>query len=331
MTHTMSAEHLHVFTARSNPLGWKQPHKHWETFARHMLDCGVHLHVAEVAYGNEPFQCDNPRTVADHDELHRFHHYGFRAKTRGWVKESVLNQAIQRVPEARYIGWTDSDIFFRDVDGGFEDNWASRTVRALQHYDVVQNWSDALDLGPRDEIIAHHKSFCWQFWSGQPVVPQGPKFWHGDGGVYAYPHSGYSWAITREAFDLIGGLFHLGYMGSGDHHMALAMVGHADSSMPAGTHDRYREHVKRWEARALQHINQNIGVVQGTIEHAFHGTKPSRAYIPRWKMFVDHGFNPDEDLRPNSYGVMEFASNKPELRRAFDRYLAARSEDVNHI
>lgn len=325
MPHPMTAEHLHVFTVRSNPLGWKQPHKHWEDFARHMLDSGVHLHVGEVAYGEEPFACDAPATIEGHENAGRFHHYGFRAKTRGWVKESVLNHVIHRVADARYIAWIDSDIFFRSAE------WAAQTVRALQHYDVVQNWSDALDLGPNDEIIAHHKSFCWQFWNGHPVVPHGPKMWHGDGGVYSYPHSGYSWAITRDAYDKLGGLFGLGYMGSGDHHQALALVGEADASMPAGTHERYREHVKRWEARALQHINKNIGCVRGTIEHRFHGTKTSRAYIPRWKMFVDHAFNPDEDLKSNAFGITEFATNKPELRRQFDVYLAQRQEDVNHI
>ena len=42
-------------------------------------------------------------------------------------------------------------------------------------------------------------------------------------------------------------------------------------------------------------------------------------------------FNPLEDLRRNSFGVLEFDGNKPELEREFDRYLRSRQEDANII
>ena len=38
-------------------------------------------------------------------------------------------------------------------------------------------------------------------------------------------------------------------------------------------------------------------------------------------MFLKHAFNPLYDLRRNSYGVLEFDGNKPELEREFDCYL----------
>ena len=102
-------------------------------------------------------------------------------------------------------------------------DWAEATVRALQHYDVVQPWSDAYDLGPNGEHLAHHRSFCRQWFHRQPVVATHSGYWQGDGGPYVYPHSGYAWAMTRDAYDRVGGLFELGGMGSGDHHMALAL------------------------------------------------------------------------------------------------------------
>lgn len=325
--HPMLSEYLHVFTARSNPLGWRRPHEHYQNFAAHMLDCGVYLHVIECAYGEEPFTCHE--LPEDRHRHERFKHVGVRATTRGWNKENLLNIGIRRAPEAKYIAWVDADILFRGNTADWSANWAAKTVRALQHYAVVQPWSDCLDLGPQDEIIAHHKSFCWQHFHKHPVVPQSPKFWHGDGGPYAYPHSGYAWAMTRPTYDALGGLFEVGGMGSGDHHMALALVGHADASMPSGTHPRYREHVKRWEHRALHHVNHNIGVVKGTIEHAFHGRKGDRGYLSRWGMFVHHQFNPDEDLKRNAFDVLEFATNKPPLRHDFDLYLHSRNEDLN--
>lgn len=63
----------------------------------------------------------------------------------------------------------------------------------------------------------------------------------------------------------------------------------------------------------------------------FHGRKGDRGYQSRWDMFVKHGFDPHEDLKRNSHGVLEFAGNKPELRREFDRYLQSRNEDINAL
>lgn len=310
---TLASNRLHVFTARSNPLGWAAPHRNWERFAAHILASGVTLTVVECAYGEEDFRC----------AVDGVRHIGVRAKTRGWIKENLLNLGMQRTPEARYIAWIDADVIFRRPD------WAGATLSALQHYDVVQPWGDAYDLGPNDEHIAHHRSFCRQFALRQPVVATHSGYWQGNGGPNVYPHSGYAWAMTREAYDWVGGLFEEGGMGSGDHHMALALVGNADASLPGGVTASYRRAVKRWEERAVRHINRNIGFVPGTIEHLFHGRKGDRGYLSRWDMFVKHQFDPTEDLKRNSHGVLEFATNKPELRHDFDLYLQSRNEDIN--
>ena len=309
----LNASDLHVFTARSNPLGWAAPHRNWLRFAGHMIDSGVNLTVVECAYGEEAFQC----------EMEGLRHIGVRAKTRGWVKENLINLGVQRTPEAKYVAWIDADVIFRRPD------WAAATVRALQHYDVVQPWSDAYDLGPNGEHLAHHRSFCRQFFHRAPLWATGSGYWQGDGGPNVYPHSGYAWAMTREAYDWVGGLFELGGMGSGDHHMALALVGLADASLVNGISKSYKRAVKRWEERAVRHINRNIGYVPGTIEHLFHGKKSDRGYQSRWDMFVQHQFDPYEDLKRNSHGVLEFATNKPDLRHDFDLYLQSRHEDLN--
>lgn len=309
----MKSELLHVFTARANPLRWQTPDVLYHEFAQHMIDSGVKLHVIECAYGERPFTC----------EVDGANHIGVRSKTMIWNKENLLNIGIRRTPEAKYIAWIDSDILFRRKD------WAAETVNALQLYDVVQPWDTAYDLGPQDQHMATHTSFTKVLTSGLPVIPENKNFWKGDGGPYTYPHSGYAWAMTRQAYDWVGGLFDVGGMGSGDHHMALALIGKGNWSIPQGTNDTYRRHVIRWQERACHHINGNLGNVSGTIEHKFHGAKPLRNYNGRWEMFVKHSFNPDEDLKLNSYGVYELAGNKPELRREFDRYLRYRNEDAN--
>lgn len=311
----MRADLLHVFAARANPLRWQTPDRVYREWAQHMLDSGVRLHVIELGYGERPFVCDMPGVD----------HIGVRATTWAWSKENLLNLGIARVPEAKYICWSDSDVFHR------RPGWAVETVHALQHYHVVQPWSDAYDLGPNDEHIQHHVSFCRQYHQGHPVVPSAAPMWKYDGGPYAYPHTGYAWAAHRQALDWTGGLFEHGGMGSGDHHMALALVGKAEASIPERASSAYRAAVLRWQARAEQHINRNIGYVPGTIEHRFHGRKADRAYVGRWDMFVQHQFDPDTDLKRNTNGVLEWAGNKPDLRRQFDLYLRSRNEDANSL
>jgi hypothetical protein len=306
---------LHVFTARSNPLHWTSTHRNWLKFARAMLDAGVTLTVAECAFGEEDHRC----------AMEGVRHIGVRAKTRVWNKENLLNIGVHRSPDAKYIAWVDADIIFRRPD------WPIATLQALQHYDVIQPWSDAYDLGPNDEHIAVHRSFCRQFFHRQPLTAASRQYWSGDGGRHTYPHSGYAWAMTRQAFDWVGGLFELGGMGSGDHHMSLALVGMGNASVPHSVAEAYRREVLRWEGRALRHINRNVGYCQGTIEHLFHGRKTDRGYQSRWAMFLKHDFDPLEDLKRNSHGVLEFASNKPELRHDFDLYLQSRNEDINSL
>lgn len=313
----ITASMLHVVAVIANPIRWSSRMKLYKAFEQHMLDSGVRLTVVECQYGERPFEIE-PR---DGVNLVRV-----RSKTLVWNKENLINIGISRLPDGwKYVAWIDADVTFR------RNNWAVETVQALQQYDIVQPWSDCYDLGPNDEHICHHKSFLCQKWHKQPLIPGGKAFWKSDGGPYTYPHSGYAWAATRDAIERLGGLFELGAMGAGDHHMALALVGRADASIPGGVTEAYKDHLMRWQARAMLHINGNLGFVHGTIEHSFHGRKVDRKYIDRWDMILEHGFNPDTDLKRNSYGVLELACNKPKLRHDLDMYFRQRNEDINAL
>jgi hypothetical protein len=311
----VSSDQLHVITARFNPLRWQTPDRHYRDWVGHILDSGAHLTVAEVQYGARPFNCDLPGV----------NHVGLRANSWAWSKECALNEAIKRVPDATYIAWGDADIWHRKTD------WARETIEYLQHYRVIQTWTRALDLGPHDELIGVHNSFCSQYHFGAPLVADGPRFWAFDGGYATYPHSGYFWACKREFLDSTGGLFEFAGMGSADHHMALALVGKVGFSYPAQTSSTYRDHLQRWQCRAQRYVNGRIAALPGIIEHRFHGSKQNRGYLARWDMFVRHGFDPDTDLKRNSWGVIEWAGNKPELEREWDLYLRARREDDNFV
>lgn len=283
-----------------------------------LLEPNVHVTIVECQYGTREYDLS-------HFEVNpRVNHVKVKAATFAWNKESLLNIGISRLPaHAKYIATFDADILFRTP------GWAYDCIHTLQLYPVAQPWNTALDLGPNDEVLQVHRSFCSCFHADEPVAPVGKNWWKFDKGPYDYPHSGYAWLWTREFLDRVGGLFEYGACGSADHHIALGLAGKADWSLPTKIGQEYRDLVKQWESRALTHANQKLGFINRTIEHLFHGSKKTRNYIGRWELLFKHSFNPNTDLKKNTYGVIEFAGNKPGLEREFDRYMRSRNEDIN--
>jgi len=303
----MRADLLHVVTAIANPLRWMSRIRLFRDFAEHMRDSGVHLTVVECAYGDRPHELAGTPGVT---------HVPVRARTLVWTKENLLNIGLSRLPaDWKYAAWIDADIAFRRCD------WAAETVHALQTWDVVQPWTDCYDLGPNGEHVAVHRSFCRIWQDGGEV----------GGGYGTFAHPGYAWAATRQALEHLGGLIETAALGAADHHMALALTGHVERSIPASLTGAYAAPLRRWERRAMQHIAGNIGAIGGTIEHFWHGEKRLRRYIERWDVLSGHSFDPDEDLKRNVWGVLELAGNKPGLARSIEAYFRQRREDSNTL
>jgi hypothetical protein len=101
--------------------------------------------------------------------------------------------------------------------------------------------------------------------------------------------------------------------------------------VPGEISDGYMGPLLQWQDRARQHIAGNIGFVPGTIEHIWHGAKTKRAYVDRWAALTRNDFDPGPDLLRNTWGVLELAGNKPQLRLDIDRYFRARDEDSNSL
>lgn len=312
---------LDIITVIANPLLWKsRVATARKAIGSWLEEPEVRVTLVECAYGDRPYELE------EFAGFPRITFVPVRAKTLVWNKENLMNIGFSRAPaDARFFGSFDADIVFR------RPGWAKEVINALQIYPVIQPWGLCYDLGPNDELIGVHKSFASLLHSGSPVKCEGNKFWKADGGPYEYPHSGYAWAYTRDILDRLGGLFEVGGMGSGDHHMALALAGHGDNSVHSQANGNYLTAVQRWEARAREHVKGKVGSLPFAIEHIFHGSKKARNYVGRWDMFVQHQFDPVADLIRNSWGVLEFSGDKPDLERAFDRYLRSRNEDANAV
>ena len=307
----MRADLLHVVATVANPIRWDSRIRLARDFIEHMLDGGVKLTLVEVQYGERPF---------DLADVAHVNHVGVRSRSLVWQKEPALNIGVSRLPDAKYLAFIDADIAFR------KPGWAAETVHALQQYDVVQPWSDCYDLGPDDDHLQTHRSFCRLWADGKPIM-QGPNA----AGAYEFGHPGYAWAMTRQAFEWVGGWPETAALGAADHHVAMALVGRVMESVPGNLTPAYSAPLLRWQARAAQHIAGNISYVPGTIEHQWHGSKDKRAYVDRWQILARNGFDPDTDLKRNSHGLIELAGNKPRLRRDIDAYFRQRNEDATTL
>lgn len=296
---------LDVICVISNPIRWHSRLRLFKQFVEHMVESGVRLTVVECEQGNRPYKIPDSQ-----------HYKVVRVRTNSvcWIKENLINLGIQRLPEDwKYVAWIDADIMFR------HKHWASETVEYLQQYPIIQPWASCIDLGPNGEIIDRHKSFAYMVWH---------KRLTGVGAGYEFCHPGYAWAAKRSAIDRLGGLVDFAILGAGDHHMSLAMVGKVLWSIPKGMSEEYVDPLLEWQKRATSVTHKNLGYLSGAIEHFWHGNKEHRKYIDRWQILIKNNYEPDTDIKRNTFGVIELSGSKPQLTHDLDHYFRGRMEDL---
>lgn len=329
---------FYVITVISNPARYRTRYHLYRKFAEHIAQLGGKLYTVELATGDRPFevtQADDPTDI--------------QLRTRGelWHKENMINIAMQRLPhDWKYVAWVDADVTFQRTD------IFNETVQQLQHYDFVQMFSTALDLGPEplNKIIGVNYGFgyCYAHRHEKDLeIPEliiddklnpkrmtaAPKYngYTLEHKKQIYFHPGFAWAARREALDAVGGIFDMGILGAGDHHMALSLVGRGHEAIPQGMSRDYIEQIMKWQNEAECKIRRNIGYVPGVITHAYHGSKKDRRYWDRWKILLDNKFEPTRDLKKDSQGLWQLVgcgdNRMINLRDQIRSYFRQRNED----
>lgn len=314
-------EPLYVVATIFNATRWRSRWKLFQRFRHHMLASGVRLCVVELAFGDREFSLTEEHNGWQDNE----YHLRLRTDHELFYKENLINLGVARLPaDWKYMAWVDADVLFSKPD------WADGTVQALQHYDWIQPWSQAIDLDSNHEVLAQHEAFLHSYLLGRelPQVCGGYYYGGKPRGRFHTWHPGYAGACTREAFDAVGGMMDWAILGSGDSYMAYALIGEINRAIPAGVHPRYRQLAEEWQDRAESSIRRNIGVQRGLLLHYFHGAKANRRYKDRWKILVDHQFNPDEHLQRDWQGLYQLSHKAPlGLRDDIRRYFRERCED----
>jgi len=302
---------LTVVTCLFNPNRFNSRIRLYKEFAAYIKQFGCRLVTVEVALGERPFE-----TTPDADTIQ------LRTKSELWHKERALNigirHAIATNPNTKYIAWIDADVSFSI------QNWVNETVHALQHYQVVQMFGQAVYLNQFEEVLW----FC----------PSALKVFV-DKGFHQIPpiqteyiargHPGLAWACTVDAWQNLEGLLDTCVSGSGDTLMAWALRGRWDGYLPPDPlSPGYVAAIKTWARRCDLHIRQNIGYVKGACLHHWHGASEQRGYQKRWEIISFHKFNPETDLVVGESGLYEWRTgHKPHLEHDLRLSSSMRNED----
>ncbi len=301
-------EVLHVIAAVSNTRRFRSRYALYDKFRDHVHRSQdvARLTTVELVFGDRA-----QYVTAAHEN---FRHVQVRSRHELWHKENLINIGIQHLPDDwKYVAWIDADVEFLDP------RWAIETIQKLQHNQFVQMFETAIDLGPCGQSLKVHNSFVSQYLKGA-------EFKTG----YSDWHPGFAWAARREAIDQVGGLIDVGILGSGDRHMACGLIGQAPQSYSAELTDDYKNAVLRWQTRAEDHVKRDIGYVNGTLLHAWHGKKRDRRYSDRWKILERNQFSPVTDLKRDWQGLWALEVETPrqmQLRDEIRAYFRARNED----
>lgn len=268
----------------------------------------VQLVVVEAAFGDREFEVTNAANS---------YHVQVRTRSEIWIKENLINLGARRAiglhPELQYLAWVDGDVEFENP------SWALEAIQQLQHFEVIQPWSDCLDLGPNGQVMQHFKSFGNQHQARiqKQKHPSQP---------YQYAHTGFAWACTRRFWEGVGGLPDFCILGSADHHAAFACVGEVNDTIHGKMGAEFFRLLREWEKRAIRITNGEVGVVMGLIKHFFHGPKRLRKYRERWQILIDWALDPVADLIHDAQGVIRLIG-KPGLEQDIKLYNRGRNED----
>lgn len=199
------SEKLYVVTPIFNPRNFRRRIQLYKEFEKYLAcEEDVVLITVEVAFGDREFECADANNP---------YHLRLRSDDELWHKERAINLGIQHLlkiePNAKKIAWIDADVRFTNV------HWVRDTLKALEHYDVIQLFSYTMGLRPDYVNLGGigggvFYNFCNKIFP----KPEDRRGTYGEG--IALGHPGLAWAATAEALHKLGGLMDFCIMGCYD-------------------------------------------------------------------------------------------------------------------
>ena len=299
-------ENLNVIIVISNPCQYARRYILAKEFITRMKnENNVELYIVELIYNNQKFIITDSKNK---------NHLQLKTNTAPlWHKENMINLGIKKLLPKNWkaVAWIDADIEFENTD------WALDTLKILNgSKDIIQLFSHAIDMDMNEDAMSIFSSFGFQYSKNRKYTNNNSiNFWH----------PGFAWACNRKTYDKMGGLFENSILGSGDHNMALSIIGKASNSVNKDVNKDYLNDVLSFQNRIK---NIRLGYIPGVIRHYYHGSKKNRKYVERWKILVEHQYDPLIHITNDENGIIIPTSEFPEgLKDDILDYFKQRNED----
>lgn len=273
-------EKLHVIAVVSNPCLFGKRYKLMKEFIYKMeKEENVILYIVELAYNDQKFNITQKENAR---------HLQLRSKHALWHKENMVNLGVKYLLPDNYkaFAWIDADVEFEN------NTWALDTLKILNgSKDIIQLFSHCVDMDKEELAMSIFNSAGYMHHHAKLYVNKGQNYWH----------PGYAWAITRTAYEKVGGLYELGILGSGDFIMMMSLINMASKTLNINFNLDYKKSILEFQTKAK---NLRFGYVPGIIKHFFHGSKVNRKYKDRYLVLVNNDYSPFRDVVYDEIGVM---------------------------
>ena len=296
---------LNVIIVISNPCLYAKRYILLKEFVKRIEEEeeNVNLFIVEMAYKGQKF------IVTDKNNKN---HLQLRTDVPIWHKENMVNLGVKYLLPKTYkaFAWVDADIEFES------NTWALDTLKILNGCkDVVQLFSHAVDMNYDYTNLNLFNGFGYSYNKRKDYTKQGKDYWH----------PGFAWAITRKAYEKIGGLYDKGVLGSGDNVMAIAFINKGVYATNKEFCDIYNQSMLDFQVNACK---LRLGYTPGVVRHHYHGTKANRQYTERWKLLMKHQYSPKDHLTYDSQGIL-IPTDKfsDEFKEDIIKYFKERKED----
>ena len=298
-------EKLNVIIVISNPCLYAKRYILLKEFVKRIEEEEEHvnLFIVEMIYENQKFIVTDKKNK---------NHLQVKTDVPIWHKENMINLAVKYLLPSNYkaFAWVDADVEFEN------NSWALDTLKILNGCkDVVQLFSHCVDMSNENTNLNIFNSFGYSFNKEKKFTTKGQDYWH----------PGYAWAITKKAYDKIGGIYDKGILGSGDSIMALAFINKAESMNNINYSDDYNNSMLEYQLKASK---LRLGYVPGVIRHYYHGSKKNRQYTERWKLLMKYNYSPIEHLTYDKQGILIPTQTFPsDFKEDIMNYFRERKED----
>ena len=304
---------LYVILPYFNYVGWDNRAENTIRFIQeniHLQSDGVKFVLMEGIYKNKHQLNHVPKDIYKHMQLHVEHPI--------WIKENLINLAIQQLPEDwQYVAWIDADIFFTNT------NWHHDARRLLNTHNMLQLFTSVVNVDKQSNLIEN------------PCFAQ-----HGIAysGSLQWDHPGHAWAMHRSLHDKIGMLFDKCIVGGADTFIAALGLAHGDANSKVFEYMQNLKIAEPFLKYLVEYVSKfkdaTVSYVNGTILHYYHGDVRKRKYVERQQILAHVKYDPAVHITYDAQGVLMInadAAHAKILIKNIMHYFESRREVENML